>query len=76
MIDKEGKEIECDGINHHAKIDFITFIQHPDQVWRKYAAGSVQEVNKVIADYKAEKAPSVDIFVEYCCEACKEAAND
>ena len=75
MFDNEGKKIECDGINHRAQIDFVTFIEHPDQVWRKYAIGSVDQVKEVVANYKAEKSPSVDIFVEYCCEKCKEEAN-
>lgn len=73
-IPVDGK-VSCDGINHHARIDFITFIQVPDNVWRQYAAGSVEQVKEIVAGYKAKKEPSVDIFVEYCCNACKEESN-
>jgi uncharacterized alkaline shock family protein YloU len=74
MTDIDGK-IECDGINHHVKIDFITFVQYPDNVWRRYATGNAEQVKQTVADYKASKESNVDIYVEYCCQACKEEDN-
>ena len=65
----------CDGVNHHVKVDFITFISHPDSVTRQWVNGTTDTVIKTIKQYQAAKAPDVDMFIDYCCEACKEASN-
>jgi len=65
----------CDGINHHVKIDFVTFISHPDEIWRKWATGTVDKIIQEIKDYQANKGPNVDMFIDYCCDKCKEEAN-
>jgi hypothetical protein len=66
----------CDGTNHHVKIDFVTFIEHPDEVWRKWATGTVDKIVQEIKNYRDSKAPNVDMFIDYCCEACKEANHE
>lgn len=65
----------CDGINHHVKVDFITFISHPDHVSRQWVNGTADIVTETIRQYKQTKDPAVDMFIDYCCDACKEESN-
>jgi len=75
VIDELEVEKGCDGINHKVKIDFVTFIEHPDEVWRKVATGTLKDVNRIVQQYMDDKAPNADAFFDYCCDACKEAVN-
>lgn len=75
MSDNYPVEKECDGINHNVKIDFVTFITRPDEVWRRVAVGNLDEVQTQVQQYKQDKSPDVDMFLEYCCDKCKEAVN-
>ena len=75
MTDDLKMEKECDGINHSVKIDFVTFITRPDEVWRRVASGNLSEVTGQVNQYKQDKSPEVDMFLEYCCDKCKEAID-
>jgi len=60
---------KCDGSEfHNIDIDFVSFIQHPNEVWRKHASGSADEIRRLIVDLQAQKEPDVEIFPKYCCD--------
>ena len=63
----------CDGINHSVKINYVSFIIRPDEVWRKFAKGNLSEIAGQVNQYKQDKSPAVDMFFEYCCDKCEEA---
>jgi hypothetical protein len=72
MTDQERM---CDGTNHRVVVDVVTFIQHVDEHFQYYVTGSKQDVATKIAEINSNKAPSADVWYDYCCDACKEVSN-
>jgi len=66
---------KCDGVNHKVIVDVVTFISHVDQHFQNYVTGSAADVRKQLKDIAGKKAPSAEIWYDYCCEDCKEATD-
>ena len=69
------KERMCDGTNHRVVVDVVTFIQHVDEHFQYFVTGSKQDVVSKIAEINSTKAPSTDVWYDYCCDECKEVVN-
>ena len=75
VVPPPDNEVVCDGVNHHVKLEFVTYYTLPDNVWRKWANGSAEQVKQEVAKLKAETDNDTSVFIDYCCEACKEEDN-
>lgn len=69
------EQVWCDGTKHRVEMDVVTFIEQPDQVFRSFISGTIDEVKSKIAEINAGKNPNASVFYEYCCDKCKEEAN-
>jgi hypothetical protein len=69
-------EVSCDGINHHVKMEFVTYYTLPDNVWRKWANGTIEQVKEEVSKLKATVDDDTSVFIDYCCEACKEEEHE
>jgi hypothetical protein len=63
---------KCDGINHRAEVDVVTFIEQPDQIFRTLIMGDVETIKSKVLEMERDKAPNTSVYIDYCCEACKE----
>ena len=65
----------CEGENHRVEVDVVTFIIQPDQVFRQFVVGTADEIKQRLKEMRDTKSPNADMFVEYCCDKCKEEDN-
>jgi hypothetical protein len=69
-------ESKCDGVNHRAEVDVVTFIEQPDQIFRTLIMGDVETIRSKVQEMERDKSPNASVYIDYCCDACKEMANE
>jgi len=72
-----SEAVWCDGTTHRAEIEIITFVtvEQAENVNRTLVIGDKDTVMSKLKELKESSSPSESIFIEYCCNKCKEVAN-
>lgn len=72
MIDDK---VRCDGELHRAVLEFVTFTEIPDSHTSAIVEGTIEAVRETVADMKSQANSSTSVYVDWCCDECKEVAN-
>lgn len=75
-VPAQDPDVSCDGVNHHVKVEFVTYYTLPDNVWRKWANGTADQVKEEVAKLKSIAGKDTSVFIDYCCEECKEEESN
>ena len=70
-----NERVWCDGVKHRVMVEVVTFIETPDQHFIHYVEGEAKQVASEVAKLELSKSPGASMYLEYCCDKCKEVTN-
>jgi hypothetical protein len=67
----------CDGTTHRAEVEVVTMVvvEQAESINRTLMVGSESTIANQLQQLKDGSAKNESIFIEYCCDKCKEAVN-
>ena len=68
-------KVRCDGTLHRAVLEFVTFTEIPDSHSSAIVEGTIESVRETVAEMKSEVSSNTSVYVDWCCDACKEVTN-